>query len=133
MPRRRARALTKQARTPATTRGGPVRCATARPLRRQRNRRFDSSLSTPAFIPGGRRFFRTRLNMAISAADVKKLRDQTGAGMMDCKTALEEAQGDFDEATTILRKKGLASAAKKAGRAMSEGLIGNRVAADHTS
>jgi elongation factor Ts len=71
--------------------------------------------------------------MAISAADVKKLRDQTGAGMMDCKTALEEAQGNFDEATTILRKKGLASAAKKAGRTMSEGLIGNKVATDHAS
>jgi len=71
--------------------------------------------------------------MAISAADVKKLRDQTGAGMMDCKTALEEAQGNFDEATTILRKKGLASAAKKAGRATSEGLIGNKVSDDHTT
>ena len=69
--------------------------------------------------------------MSISAADVKKLRDQTGAGMMDCKSALEEAKGDFDEATTILRKKGLASAAKKAGRAMTEGLIGHLVAADH--
>ena len=67
--------------------------------------------------------------MAISAADVKKP-DQTGAGMMDCKVALEEAQGNFDEATTILRKKGLASAAKKAGRATSEGLIGHRVSAD---
>ncbi len=62
----------------------------------------------------------------ISAADVKKLRDQTGAGMMDCKSALEEANGNFEEATTILRKKGLASAAKKAGRATSEGLIGQR-------
>jgi elongation factor Ts len=71
--------------------------------------------------------------MAISAADVKKLRDQTGAGMMDCKAALEEAQGNFDEATTVLRKKGLASAAKKAGRATSEGLIGNNVSGDHTS
>jgi len=70
--------------------------------------------------------------MAISAADVKKLRDQTGAGMMDCKAALEEAQGNFDEATTILRKKGLASAAKKAGRATSEGLIGNKVSDDHS-
>jgi elongation factor Ts len=68
--------------------------------------------------------------MAISAADVKKLRDQTGAGMMDCKTALEEAKGNFEEATTILRKKGLASAAKKAGRATSEGLIGHRLSAD---
>lgn len=70
--------------------------------------------------------------MAISAAEVKKLRDQTGAGMMDCKAALEEANGNFDEANTILRKKGLASAAKKAGRATSEGLIGNEVSADHS-
>ena len=68
--------------------------------------------------------------MAISAAEVKKLRDQTGAGMMDCKAALEEANGNFEEANTILRKKGLASAAKKAGRATSEGLIGNQVSAD---
>ena len=71
--------------------------------------------------------------MAISAADVKKLRDQTGAGMMDCKAALEEANGNFEEATTILRKKGLASAAKKAGRTTSEGVIGNRVSPDHAS
>jgi elongation factor Ts len=71
--------------------------------------------------------------MAITAADVKKLRDQTGAGMMDCKAALEEANGNHDEATTILRKKGLASAAKKAGRATSEGLIGHRVAEDGSS
>ena len=63
--------------------------------------------------------------MAISAADVKKLRDLTGAGMMDCKSALEEANGDFEQATTILRKKGLATAAKKAGRAAREGPTGN--------
>ncbi len=69
---------------------------------------------------------------AISAADVKKLRDQTGAGMMECKNALAEANGDFDEATTILRKRGLASAAKKVGRATSEGLIAHAVAADHS-
>jgi elongation factor Ts len=68
----------------------------------------------------------------ITAADVKKLRDQTGAGMMDCKAALEEANGNLEEATTILRKKGLASAAKKAGRATSEGLIGNFVSPDHS-
>ena len=68
----------------------------------------------------------------ITAADVKKLRDQTGAGMMECKNALTEANGDFEEATTILRKRGLASAAKKAGRSANEGLIANRVAADHT-
>jgi len=71
--------------------------------------------------------------MSITAADVKKLRDQTGAGMMECKAALTEANGDFEEANTILRKRGLASAAKKAGRTASEGLIGNRVAADHSS
>ena len=70
---------------------------------------------------------------AITADQVKKLRDQTGAGMMDCKAALTEANGNVEEATTILRKRGLASAAKKAGRAMSEGLIGNRVSADHSS
>src|SRR5262245_53042541 len=69
--------------------------------------------------------------MAISAADVKKLRDQTGAGMMDCKAALDAANGNFEDATTILRKKGLASAAKKAGRATSEGLIGARLSSDH--
>jgi elongation factor Ts len=67
---------------------------------------------------------------AITADMVKRLRDQTGAGMMECKNALTEAAGDFDEATTILRKRGLASAAKKAGRTTSEGLIGSRLAAD---
>ena len=71
--------------------------------------------------------------MAISAAEVKKLRDQTGAGMMDCKAALEEANGDFEAANIVLRKRGLASAAKKAGRTTSEGLIGNAVSADHAS
>jgi elongation factor Ts len=69
--------------------------------------------------------------MTITADQVKKLRDQTGAGMMECKTALAEANGDFEAANTILRKRGLASAAKKAGRAASEGLIGHRVSADH--
>jgi elongation factor Ts len=70
---------------------------------------------------------------AISADQVKKLRDQTGAGMMECKNALTEANGDFEEANTILRKRGLASAAKKAGRTASEGLIANRVSPDHAS
>jgi len=53
--------------------------------------------------------------------------------MMECKAALTEANGNFEEANTILRKRGLASAAKKAGRTTSEGLIGNRVSADHSS
>jgi elongation factor Ts len=69
----------------------------------------------------------------ITATDVKKLRDATGAGMMECKAALTEANGNHEEATTILRKRGLASAAKKAGRATSEGLIGNRMSPDHSS
>jgi elongation factor Ts len=69
--------------------------------------------------------------MAITAEQVKKLRDHTGAGMMECKAALTEANGDFEEANTILRKRGLASAAKKAGRATSEGLIGHALSADH--
>src|SRR5882762_8332292 len=66
----------------------------------------------------------------ITAEMVKKLRDQTGAGMMECKNALTEANGDFVEANTILRKRGLASAAKKAGRSANEGLIGNRLSSD---
>ena len=69
----------------------------------------------------------------ITADMVKKLRDQTGAGMMECKAALTEANGDFDEANTVLRKRGLASAAKKAGRSASEGLIGHQVSADRSS
>ncbi len=60
----------------------------------------------------------------ISAALVKQLRERTGAGMMDCKRALAESGGDIEAATDWLRKKGLAAAAKKAGRATSEGLIG---------
>ncbi|MEP7304691.1 MAG: translation elongation factor Ts [Acidobacteriota bacterium] len=69
----------------------------------------------------------------ITAEQVKKLRDQTGAGMMECKNALSEANGDVDEANTILRKRGLASAAKKAGRVAKEGLIGYSVSPDHSS
>ena len=63
----------------------------------------------------------------ISAAMVKKLRDVTGAGMMECKAALTEAKGDIEEATTILRKRGLAQATKKAGRTTNEGLIGSYI------
>lgn len=65
--------------------------------------------------------------MEISAAMVKKLRDATGAGMMECKAALTEANGDTEAATTLLRKRGLAQAAKKAGRSTSEGLIGHYI------
>jgi elongation factor Ts len=63
------------------------------------------------------------MSTAISAKDVKALRDQTGAGMMDAKRALEEAGGDMEQAATALRKKGLADAAKRAGREANEGLV----------
>ena len=63
------------------------------------------------------------MSVQISAKQVGELRAQTGAGLMDCKKALAEANGDIEEAATILRKKGIASAGKKAGRATSEGLI----------
>ena len=62
----------------------------------------------------------------ISAQLVKQLRDKTGAGMMECKKALVEAQGDLAEAEVVLRKRGLASAAKKATRSTKQGLIGVR-------
>jgi elongation factor Ts len=65
--------------------------------------------------------------MAISAELVKKLRDLTGAGFMECKAALTEANGDIDAATVLLRKRGLASAAKKAGRTTSQGSIGSYI------
>ena len=59
----------------------------------------------------------------IKASDVKALREKTGAGMMDCKNALVETNGDMDEAIKVLREKGLASAAKKAGRIAAEGIV----------
>jgi elongation factor Ts len=62
--------------------------------------------------------------MNISVEMVRKLREETGAGMMDCKSALVEAAGDVEAARQVLRKKGLATAAKKAGRATSEGSVG---------
>ncbi|MBE5760619.1 MAG: translation elongation factor Ts [Clostridiales bacterium] len=61
--------------------------------------------------------------MAISAADVKILRERTGVGMMDCKKALVETDGDMERAAELLREKGLASAAKKAGRIAAEGIV----------
>lgn len=69
--------------------------------------------------------------MSISAAQVKQLRDMTGAGMMDCKAALAETNGDIEAAVDWLRKKGIAKADKKAGRTAAEGLVG--VASDGTS
>jgi len=61
--------------------------------------------------------------MSYTAADVKEIRERTGAGMLDCKKALEEAKGNFEEAIEWLRKKGLSAAAKKAGRVAAEGAV----------
>ncbi len=68
--------------------------------------------------------------MAVTAADVKALRERTGAPMMDVKRALEESEGDAEKAIEILRKKGAASAAKRSGRGTSEGIIATYVHAD---
>ena len=65
--------------------------------------------------------------MAITADQVKQLRDKTGAGMMECKAALTEANGNMEEAITLLRKRGLAQAAKRAGRATAQGTIGSYI------
>jgi elongation factor Ts len=65
--------------------------------------------------------------MAITAEAVKELRERTGAGMMDCKRALEETDGDLDKAIALLRERGVASAAKKAGRDAREGVVGSYI------
>lgn len=68
--------------------------------------------------------------MSISAADVKALRDRTGAAMMDCKSALAEADGDVDRAIELLRVKGQASAAKREGRGTNEGVVSSYIHAN---
>lgn len=65
--------------------------------------------------------------MAVTAAQVKELREKTGAGMLDCKKALEEANGDLTKAAELLREKGLAAAANKAGRIATEGAVGSYI------
>jgi elongation factor Ts len=68
--------------------------------------------------------------VSVSAGDVKALRDRTGAGMMDCKAALAEADGDIERAVEILRVKGQASAAKRAGRGTGEGVVSSYIHAN---
>ena len=63
----------------------------------------------------------------VSAAQVRELRERTGAGMLDCKKALADAQGDMEKAIQLLREKGLATAQKKAGRVASQGLVGSYI------
>lgn len=71
--------------------------------------------------------------MAVSAKDVKRLREMTGVGMMDCKQALQEAGGDFEAAVEVLRKKGQKVAAKRADKEATEGLIVTKIDADGTA
>jgi elongation factor Ts len=71
--------------------------------------------------------------MAITAAMVKELRERTGAGMMDCKNALQETEGDIERSIELLREKGLAKAAKKSGRIASEGLVRIAFSRDFTA
>ena len=68
--------------------------------------------------------------MAVTAAQISELRKSTGAGMLDCKKALEQTEGNFDQAVDFLRTKGLAAASKKAGRAATEGMVAAAVSAD---
>jgi elongation factor Ts len=90
-------------------------------------------IARPVFRTGSRipdpdsEYDQETVSMDITAAMVKKLRDATGAGMMECKAALTDAGGNLEEATTILRKRGLAQATKKAGRSTNEGLIGSYI------
>ncbi len=69
----------------------------------------------------------------IAASQVKELRDRTGAGMMECKRALEETSGDVDAAIQLLRERGVAQAGKRAGRETTEGKVGYRIADDHAT
>src|SRR3989441_7750755 len=78
----------------------------------------------PIFLPN---LGRKATGMEISVKLVKELREKTGAGMMDCKNALVEASSDMEEAIVILRKKGLATAQKKASRIAAEGIVGQYI------
>ncbi len=106
------------ASAPRTARSLPSR-GSSRGGRRAGGRRCDRD--------GGRARRRGRGMTEISAAMVKQLRDATSAGMMDCKRALEETAGDFDAAVKLLREKGMASAAKRADRETTEGVVLTRV------
>ena len=70
------------------------------------------------------------MSVNIAPADVKKLRDKTGAGMLDCKNALVASSGDFAEAEKILKKQGLASADKRSGRATNQGAVFTKISGD---
>jgi elongation factor Ts len=87
---------------------------------------FDGAGSLPAFLSVQKEITMATAT-AITADQVKQLRDKTGAGMMECKAALTEAKGNMEDAITLLRKRGLAQAAKRAGRTTAQGLIGSYI------
>ncbi|TMM23665.1 MAG: translation elongation factor Ts [Actinobacteria bacterium] len=98
---------------------------------RSAGKRRRGGLARRRLVAGSRRGLHGGLIVTeISASLVKELRDLTGAGMMDCKRALQDTNGDLDAAKTLLRERGLASAAKRAGRETTEGKVGYRVADD---
>src|SRR5215210_6143610 len=118
-PRRAARA----ARAPGTRSRGPGPCGRDGSSPRARRLPIDGDRAprTPANCTATTR--RDTSTMTISAADVKALRERTGAGIMECRNALEEAGGDATRAAELLRERGLQKAGKKAGRAANQGLI----------
>src|SRR5262245_62202848 len=96
-----------------------------RPERARGPRAFPKPKHDPAASPGTEEHMTTMTD--ISAEAVKRLREQTGAGFMDCKRALQETDGDVDKAVSLLRERGLAAAARKAGREAREGLISSYI------
>src|SRR4051812_7767144 len=123
-----ARALTRSRLVPPPRRSDFARRVHDRaPARASRPALFLYRSSGAGPRPRGRPSYSKESTMEITAAQVKALRDKTGAGMMECKTALTEAGGDQEKAVDLLRKKGLASAAKRAGRATSNGVVGSYI------
>ena len=118
-PRRRRRNDPPPGRGRAAVPGQPRRPSSRRPAGQS------NTVARPRPAPAGHTGSTT--SMAITAEAVKELRERTGAGFMDCKRALEETGGDMDKAVALLREKGLAAAAKKAGRDAREGLVSSYI------
>ena len=121
---RRDAAAKAAPREPAGSR--PTTPSARRQRAQRRSRRLAPAAPTQSDSVGADR----RSSMSVSAADVKALRDRTGAAMMDCKAALAEADGDADRAVEILRVKGQASAAKREGRGTDEGVVSSYIHAN---
>ncbi len=125
-PRRR-RSRLRRSRPPNDRRPGPRSIRPPGLLRPRRPRRPAAHHEHKARTLTARPRHRSMISMAITAATVKELRERTGAGMMDCKRALEEAGGDLEAAVALLRERGIASAAKKASRDAREGLVSSYI------